>query len=150
MQYPEVSIWIRCFVSSLNSPQIFFGQQAPSSSTSSTYSPSLSHSGVETELQSGSTATTEPFSIHLYRQQPRSEPFHTSLGARGLPSLSVHTGYIQGRIKPSKYTLCRSNIQSKINCLTVNTVTHHSDPQLHSKGSRRGAEWFHCGTHTPL
>lgn len=75
----------------LNWPQIFFGQQAPSSRTSSTYSPSLSHKGVGTEWQSGSTETTEPFSIHLYRQQPRTEPFHTSPGARGLPSLSVHT-----------------------------------------------------------
>lgn len=30
------------------------------------------------------------------------------------------------------------------------SVTHHSDPQLHSKGSQHGAGWFHCGTHTPL
>ncbi len=30
------------------------------------------------------------------------------------------------------------------------SVTHHSDPQLHSKGSQLGAGWFHCGTHTPL
>ncbi|TNN34734.1 hypothetical protein EYF80_055104 [Liparis tanakae] len=68
---------------SMPSHRIFLGQHAPSSNTSSTYSPSRSHSGVEAELQSGSTATTEPFSMHLYRQQPRSEPFHTSLGARG-------------------------------------------------------------------
>lgn len=84
----------------LNWPQIFFGQQAPSSITSSTYSPSLSHKGVGTEWQSGSTETTEPFSIHLYRQQPRTEPFQTSPGARGLPSLSVHTENV-----PSKNTL---------------------------------------------
>ncbi len=76
-------------------PQIFLGQQTPSSSTSTAYSPSLSHSGTGSYLHSGSTGTTLPFSRHLNRQQPRREPFHTSPGARGAPSLSVHTDHME-------------------------------------------------------
>lgn len=72
-------------------PQIFLGQQAPSSSTLMGYSPSLSQSGVGVSLQSGSTATTLPFSMQRYRQQLFPELFHTSPGPRGKPSLSVHT-----------------------------------------------------------
>lgn len=30
------------------------------------------------------------------------------------------------------------------------SLTHHSDPLLHSMGSQLGAGWFHCGIHTLL
>ena len=74
-------------------PQIFLGQQAPSSSTFTTASPSLSHRGPGFSLSShsGSTDTTLPFSRQRNMQHPRKEPFQTSPAARGAPSLSVHT-----------------------------------------------------------
>lgn len=144
----------------LTSPQIFFGQQCPSSSTSSTYSPSLSHSGVGTALQSGSTATTEPFSMHLYKQQPRAEPFQTSPGALGFPSLSVQTGPGKKTRKIDLKYHKRNRKPQIIHDLVFKKMyvtvfffflsPYHTGLLSHNKESQHGAGWFHCGTHTPL